>query len=292
MGNFGHRNLIRFTVGATVLLFLFLVSNHGVFAARVAVVTPETVPETKSIAPLLGRKLNVLDKDLVTNALKATEFGNIFNLTAEESRLIGAAIGCDFLLIVRSENLRRTSFARPEYYESYGVFYLVSARTGRLVFWKLRSETAADPATADKLFSAGLPELAGEIELKIRETLRFEADEPVRPQLEELPEEDSPQATDFVSPLPYRRHVPVYKRIANLYGVTATVEATVDISETGQITAIEITRWAGYELDESVVEAIKRMEWRPASRHGKPLPIRVLLRYNFKKIEKEENADF
>jgi hypothetical protein len=30
------------------------------------------------------------------------------------------------------------------------------------------------------------------------------------------------------------------------------------------------------------------MQWRPASRDGKALPLRVLLRYNFKKIEDGE----
>jgi len=29
------------------------------------------------------------------------------------------------------------------------------------------------------------------------------------------------------------------------------------------------------------------MNWRPGERGGKPLPMRVLLRYNFTKIEKE-----
>jgi hypothetical protein len=51
---------------------------------------------------------------------------------------------------------------------------------------------------------------------------------------------------------------------------------------------IGITRWAGYGLDESVIKTINEMQWRAASREGKALPIRVLLRYNFKKIEKED----
>jgi hypothetical protein len=50
----------------------------------------------------------------------------------------------------------------------------------------------------------------------------------------------------------------------------------------------QIVRWAGYGLDEAVTETVRRMNWRPATRGGKALPIRVLLRYNFKKIEKEE----
>jgi TonB family protein len=77
--------------------------------------------------------------------------------------------------------------------------------------------------------------------------------------------------------------------VANLYAVTATVDATVDLDETGKVLRVEITRWAGYGLDESVEETIRKMQWRSATRDGKPLPIRVLLRYNFKKIETDED---
>jgi len=77
--------------------------------------------------------------------------------------------------------------------------------------------------------------------------------------------------------------------MAYLYDVTATVEATIDLNEKGEITRVEITRWAGYGLDESVQNVIKSMNWRPAERAGKPLPIRFLVRYNFKKIEKDDN---
>jgi hypothetical protein len=36
-----------------------------------------------------------------------------------------------------------------------------------------------------------------------------------------------------------------------------------------------------------VTDAVRAMNWRPAMRGGKPLPMRVLLRYNFTKVEKE-----
>jgi TonB family protein len=104
----------------------------------------------------------------------------------------------------------------------------------------------------------------------------------------ELPEPGSPEAKNFRAPIPYRRLSPEYTRLAYLYDVTATVEATVDLDELGQITNMAITRWAGFELDESVAKAVRSMNWRPAERNGKPLPVRFLLRYNFKKIEKDD----
>jgi outer membrane biosynthesis protein TonB len=63
----------------------------------------------------------------------------------------------------------------------------------------------------------------------------------------------------------------------------------VDLNEKGDITDLEITRWAGFGLDENVIAVVRSMNWRPAERNGKPLKIRFLLRYNFKKIEKDDN---
>ena len=105
--------------------------------------------------------------------------------------------------------------------------------------------------------------------------------------IEEMPADDSPAAKNFRSPLPYRRLSPQYTTTAYLYSVAATVDIEVDFDETGKILRTEIVRWAGFGLDEAVTETVRKMNWRPATRAGKPLPIRVLLRYNFKKIEEE-----
>ena len=81
---------------------------------------------------------------------------------------------------------------------------------------------------------------------------------------------------------------PPYTALANLYRVTATVDIEVDFDESGVVSHTEIVRWAGFGLDEAVAETVRKMNWRPALKNGKAIPIRVLLRYNFKKIEKEE----
>jgi hypothetical protein len=131
--------------------------------------------------------------------------------------------------------------------------------------------------------------LASDISVNIKTFSTREISETPVPKLAELPDEASPDAKNFRSPLPYRRLKPEYTSVANLYAVTATVDATVDLDETGKVLRVEITRWAGYGLDESVEETIRKMQWRSATRDGKPLPIRVLLRYNFKKIETDED---
>ncbi len=103
-----------------------------------------------------------------------------------------------------------------------------------------------------------------------------------------MPAENSPEAKSFRPPLPYKRIKPEYTQVANLYSVEATVNIEVEVSENGKILKTEIVRWAGFGLDESVTETIHKMQWRAASRNGKTLPLRVLLRYNFKKIEEDK----
>jgi hypothetical protein len=72
-----------------------------------------------------------------------------------------------------------------------------------------------------------------------------------------------------------------------LYDVTATVERGVDLDAKGSIQRTRIVRWAGFGLDESVEKTVREMNWRPAELNGKNVPMRFLLRYNFKKPEKE-----
>ena len=80
--------------------------------------------------------------------------------------------------------------------------------------------------------------------------------------------------------MPYKRIKPAYTRVAGFYNIRATIDVLA-----GEVTRTEVVRWTGYGLDESVVATIRSMNWRPATRNGKPLAMRVLLRYNFTKIE-------
>jgi outer membrane biosynthesis protein TonB len=46
-------------------------------------------------------------------------------------------------------------------------------------------------------------------------------------------------------------------------------------------------RWAGYGLNEAVIATVRQLHFRPALRDGQPVPIRVLLRYNFRRPARE-----
>jgi TonB family protein len=62
------------------------------------------------------------------------------------------------------------------------------------------------------------------------------------------------------------------------------VDVLVDISADGEVSRTEIVRWAGFGLDEAVTSTVGQMHFRPAMREGAPVPARVLLRYNFRRL--------
>lgn len=286
-------NIPKFTIRFAVLFFtaycLVLTANAQ---QKVAIIVPDQNQQGNIFAEKLQNSLTdefkIIDSDLSKTAFQSNSFANPYNLSLNEAKNIGAAIGCDFFLLIRSKTVRRFSFENSEHYESYAIIYTVSARTGRLVFWKLESVKDKDSVKAETLLLDTVEKLADEISDKITKTETAEINEKPAQNLEELPEENSPQAKNFRSPLPYKRIRPIYTDIADLYEVEATVDIELDLNETGEVIDTKIIRWAGFGLDESVTKIVREMNWRPASRNGKTLPIRVLLRYNFKKVKNEK----
>ncbi len=284
-----QRHRVFFTFFSSVslclcgLIFLFA---STLTAQKLAVIAPEKIGNSEifaeKLAESLSKKVKVLDLSLSEMAFRSANFEKPFNLTIGEAKTVAAAIGCDYFLLIKAENLRRASFQRRENFESYAAIFVVSSRTGRLVFWKLQKFEAETPNEADKRLFASTDELANEISDKLNAVGKDELAEKPTQNILELPDENSAEAKGLRPPLPYRRIKPEYTETANLYDVEATVDIEIEVSETGKIIKTEIVRWAGYGLDESVTNTILKMQWRPADRNGKTLPMRVLLRYNFK----------
>jgi TonB family protein len=280
-------------------IFVFLCFNGLIFlsanlaaAQKIAVIAPENIGHSSKYAAKmhdsLGAKFNILDESLSETAFRSAAAENPFNLSIDAAKTIGAAIGCEYYALVKSKNQRRSTFEKKDFYESFAVVYVVSTRTGRLVFWKLQSFEAANETDAEKLLFASTGNLASEIYEKLKAATAKETGENPARKIEEVPAENSIDEKNFRPPLPFKRIKPEYTRLAYVYDVTATIDVLVNVEADGAITKIEIARWAGFGLDESVAETVRKMNWRPAERNGKPLPMRVLLRYNFKRIEKEE----
>lgn len=143
----------------------------------------------------------------------------------------------------------------------------------------------ADPGVATRKLLDMAPAPADSLLLALSTVGENKTSEINAAPIEEVPTPNSPGAKGLTPPIPYRRIKPEYTSAASLYGVAATVEILVDLDERGAIIRTDIARWAGFGLDESVEKTVRSMTWRSAYRDGKPLPMRVLLRYNFKKLD-------
>jgi TonB family protein len=274
------------TIAVAAIVFTIAAAASG---QRIAVVTPDDLEQSRMFAGKLTDQLTghvqVLDEQLARSAFDSFHLETPFNLSTEDSKKIAAAIGCDFIVLVRSSTLRRSSSERAEYYDANAAIFLVSRRTGRLSWFGLLQREAAKPETAvQQLLDEAGPAASLLIE-KIGATVNSELNEPPPPPLEEVPDAAAPAARNFRAPVPYRRVKPNYTADAAYYDIRSTVDVEVDLNADGSIAATRIVRWAGYGLERSVEQAVRSMNWRPAERNGKPLAMRFLVRYNFKKTE-------
>ena len=128
---------------AFLSLLLLLTLPAAADAQRVAFLTPDKAQTSLSITEKLGGQisdeLKVLDNSLSEAAYLSASPPDPFNLTAEDAKRIGSSIGCDAFILLRAATQRRSAFRRAEYYESYAAIFVVSTRTGRLIFWKLQN---------------------------------------------------------------------------------------------------------------------------------------------------------
>ena len=99
----------------------------------------------------------------------------------------------------------------------------------------------------------------------------------------EVMSEDDDVTKDVRAPRPFRRLKPPYPETAARAEVEAIVDVLVDIDARGEVGRVEIARWAGYDLDQSVIDTVRQLHFFPAMREGVAIPMRVLLRYNFRK---------
>jgi len=236
-----------------------------------------------------ANQFRIIDSDRARAAANGVGYSGSLNLTIEEARNLAAAVGCDFFLTGIAQTLRRSPSNAPVYFESYASLFLVSARTGKLVFWErqeFRRPTAIEAEQA-LLSSFSAATTRGRYQDTIRRiaeeerNFRATAIDRSAPVIELMP--DAEASSGVRAPRPFRRPKPPYPDAAAHDQIEATVDVFVDIDARGKVGQIEIARWAGYGLDESVINTVKQMDFFPAMRDGVAIPMRVLLRYNFRK---------
>jgi TonB family protein len=236
--------------------------------------------------------LVILDRDQVRAAARGAGYASSINLSLGEARDLGAALGCDFFILGDAQTVRRSPSNGAVYFESYASVFLVSARTGRLVTWERPSFEAPTSPAADLALLARLSgqETSRNFSVALRQAQEGERGERALPMEQQVPiieaapdDEKIAEADGLRLPRPYRRLVPAYPETAAKAEAEATVDVLVDLDAGGEVTRVEVARWAGFGLDQATVDTVRRLHFFPAMRDGVAIPIRVLLRYNFRK---------
>jgi TonB family protein len=290
-----HKCSVNFLL---VTLLLLLPVNSHAQTSKVSVLDFGSQPIAQQVADIIRSRLRasgvvqVAEADLSRSAAKGIGYTGSLNLTVSEARDLGAALATEFYIIGDAQTLRRSSFERPIYFESYCSIFLVSTRTGNLLFWDRPSFENNEATRAEALLSQHLKgdtftnrviaviRKAQEEERIQRTVLNTSVDAVI----EEAPDDEKAAADQGLRlPRPFRRLRPGYPDTAARAEAEAIVDVAVDIGADGEVGEVQIVRWAGFGLDESTVATVRQLHFFPAMKNSTPIPMRVLLRYNFRK---------
>ena len=243
----------------------------------------------------LAADLDVLDPDLAKAAAQGAGHTPSLNMAVSEARTFGSVIGSDFFVLIDAQTLRRSPSSNQIYFDSYASLFLVSSRTGQLWRFQWIKVNAPTPAQAEKqllkdMSASKSPDpLIGDIrraqeEERTRRALAVGREIPV---IEVAPDDGETATAEGIRlPRPYRRLQPPYPELAAAAEVEAVVDIIVDLDKNGEVVYTEIARWAGFNLDEAVIKTVRQLHFFPAMQKGTAIPMRVLLRYNFRKPPK------
>jgi TonB family protein len=244
--------------------------------------------------------LVIVDREESRAAARGAGYLGSLNMTLQEARALGGAIGCDFYITGDAQTLRRSPSTGPVYHEAYASIFIVSARTGRLIMWDRPGFESSSPDEALKTLLRELNQRATHYAATIQAAQEAEHNEraqasarainTVATVIEDAPDDEAAAAREGLRlPQPYRRLRPAYPETAARAEAEATVDVQVEIDADGEVSRVEVGRWAGFGLDEAAVSTVRQLHFRPAMRDGVGVPVRVLLRYNFRRPAKEGN---
>ncbi len=233
----------------------------------------------------------LLDEAQTQPALKAINYDGSINLSIEEARRIGAAIGCDFFIIGKTDTAERSEQAKQSHHEALVAVMIADSRSGALAIFDFILEKAKSNKEAQH---QAAQTLALHTASYIEKMLTFRAAQQTYTAIasgneEEVIDLESATGAAIVPPEFLQRVKPDYTETAERADINATVEAKVVFRANGEIGAIEVTRWAGFGLDEAAASAIRQLKFKPARRGTEAVSIRAMVRYNFRRVT-EENS--
>jgi TonB family protein len=160
--------------------------------------------------------------------------------------------------------------------------FLVEARRGRLAAFAFQKVDGKNEDEARTRLLASLTDAWAQLKNGLMSRARTISG--AAPDDVELIDLDDPSTSTrgLAQPVFFERLRPEYTMEAQLANITATVEIEAVFSRTGKVTDLEIVKWAGFGLDESALQTVARLRFKPAERNGQPISVRALVRYNFK----------
>lgn len=282
-----------------VILLACLTASANAQQPIVAVVDLGDTPIANKAAETLRTRfrasgqLRIADPDLSRAAAKGIGYKGSLNLTVSEARDLGAALATEFYIIGDAQTVRRSSFQSPVYFESYCSIFLVSTRSGRLLLWERPSfeDKEAAPAETRLLQQLSSEDFTHRLISAIRKTHEEERIQRAAINttiaatlIEEAPDDEkAAEVQGLRLPRPYRRLRPEFPESAARADAEATVDVVVEVGSDGEVGEVEVVRWAGFGLDETTVDTVRKLHFFPAMKNGTPIPMRVMLRYNFRK---------
>jgi len=267
----------------SVAHFHFANLTHSQSQLRIAIValsaksTADSRVVEATLAQALGRdqRVSLVDASMIEPALKAFSYDGSINMSTAEARRLASAIGCDFFVIGKAEALTRSEREGESHDEAYAGIMLVDARSGSLVSFDFVSEKAS---TREAALNGVINQINSRAAGYVDRLIQFRLSILILPSkssgdssldlIEDIPDEASARSKGFKPPQ-FLNHVkPEYTREAESADVTATVEARVVFRSVGEVGNIEITRWAGFGLENSAMRAIRQLKFKPATRDG------------------------
>jgi TonB family protein len=259
-------------------------------------------------------------------ALAGIKYDGSINMSKDEARRIGGALGCDFFVLGKAEVFTRSEREKEEHEEAFIGVMIVDGRGGSLAAFDFLNDRGATKKAALSAVIKLLDRRASSYVERMSQFRRErESSDPAQPQrdknttasdLEKVTElekvEDMPDAGSalgaefkpgagfktgaelktgagfktgdgFKAPEFLNRVKPEYTEEANMANLVATVEARAVFRANGEVGEIEITRWAGFGLDEAAERAIRQLKFKPATRDGRAVSVRASVRYNFRR---------
>lgn len=276
------RNLFRILIVILSIAPVIIFAQSSSKRFTVATLTPRQNPADArlltSLHTELEKEFDVIDSGISTSALESFTNLQPFNMSLDEARNLGEAIGSDVMIILETSTQARSGLVSRTRHESFSSIYIVSGKTGRLAEWRLFSVTDYSVEDSFAGLRGKVPVIVEWISTAISKLVSEDAIFVERRKAVLL--EDF-STSGIRAPAPYRRISPNYGEELRLYGKEGTVEVEVDLDSNGDLLDVRVVRWAGHGLDAEVIRAVREMNWRPAQINETPIPSRFLLRYNF-----------